>query len=261
MLRHLVSPERLATLDLNRALPSALNFAAPDFVRTWVEARLRSFAGWNGSKLGIIVRNGYTSAGKNWGHQWREDLPDGCQREGEECRDFLRLMHARDPGWRFVVMEDRLFSGDDTVRDHALNCMSYAELFGALSESGPPFALTAKALLQVAELVIGIPAGPFHLAMAQPGVPTIGLWIEHAPSWCDEPKAASLHLVGRNVWNGEAAARPGTFEKQGELEFRARRLDSRIIPGEAVLSAVEELLSPPTRPHRRPMVLQENTAA
>ncbi len=253
MLRHLVSRERLAKLDLNRALPSALNFAAPRCVRTWVEARLRSFAGWTGRKLGIVIRNGYTSAGKNWGHRWREDLPEGNRREGEECRDFLRLMRAHDPEWRFVVMEDRLFEGHDTVRDRTLNCVSYAELFGALGETGHPFALVAKALLQVAEVAVGVPAGPFHLAMAQAGVPTIGLWTEHAPSWFDEPKAASLHLVGRNVWGGEAGGRPGTFERQGELHFQIRRLDSRIIPGEAVFAAIEELLALPTRPCQTPI--------
>ena len=95
-----------------------------------------------------------------WGHNWREDLPDGMRREGEEARDFLRLMQERDPGWLFVTMEDRHFSGEDTIRDRALRCVSYAELFGQQGCGGMPFGLVLKALVQLAELVIGVPAGP-----------------------------------------------------------------------------------------------------
>lgn len=249
MLRLLLPPERLASLDLDRALPGCLNFSAPDFVRAWVDARLRSLAGWNGRKLCVIARNGYTSTGKNWAHQWREDLPEGKRREGEEARDFLRLMQERDPGWLFVTMEDRHFSGDDTIRDRALRCVSYAELFGC---GGMPFGLVVKALTGMAALVVGVPAGPYHLAMAHPGVPVIGLWTEHFPSWYDEPKAASVHLLSRNTWAGESGTRCGSFDRQGKIEFATRRLDSRIIPGEAVLSAVEELLALPTRQRRAP---------
>ena len=247
MLQKLLPPERLAALDLDRALPSCLNFSAPDFVRVWVDSRLRSLAGWRGRKLCMIARNGYTSTGKNWAHHWREDLPEERRREGEEARDFLRLMQERDPGWLFVTMEDRHFSGDDTIRDRALRCVSYAELFGGEGRGGLPFGLVMKALVGMAALVVGVPAGPYHLAMAHPGVPTIGIWTEHFPSWYDEPKAKSVHLLSRNIWDGEAGARCGSFDRQGRIEFVTRRLDSRIIPGEAVLSAVEDLLALPTR--------------
>ena len=242
-LREVAAPARLAAGDLTRALPGALAWDAPGHVLAWVEARLRTWGGLEpGRKLCIIARHGYTSVGKNWGHQWREDLPPGRQHEGEECRDFIRLLRRKDPAWFFVTMEERAFTGADTVRDAALGCVSYDELFGASTASSMPFALVLKALLHFADLAVGVPTGPYHLAMAKPGLPTVGLWMEHWPAWYDEPKAESIHLVSRNLRESGALSRPGSFSRRGTLEFRTRELETRIIPGEEVLGAVEELL-------------------
>ena len=82
----------------------------------------------------------------------------------------------------------------------------------------------------------------FHLAMAKPGLPLIGLWTQHWPAWYDEPKAESVHLVSRNLRDSGALARPGSFSRMGALEFRIRELETRIIPGEKVLETAEELL-------------------
>ncbi len=242
-LRQLAPAARLAECDLNRPLPSALAWEAPANLLAWVEARLRTRGGLDaGRKLCVIARQGYTSVGKNWGHQWREDLPPGRQHEGEECRDFMRLLRRKDPAWFFVTMEERVFTGENTVRDAALECVSYDELFGATDATSPPFALILKALLHFADLVVGVPAGPYHLAMAKPGLPTIGLWTQHWPAWYDEPKAESVHLVSRNLRDSGALARPGSFSRMGALEFRIRELETRIIPGEKVLETAEELL-------------------
>lgn len=242
-LREVAPATRLAACDLTRALPSVLAWDAPGNVLAWVEARLRTWGGLEpGRKLCVIARQGYTSVGKNWGHQWREDLPRGRQHEGEECRDFMRLLRRKNPAWLFVTMEERAFTGADTVRDAALECVSYDDLFGAGGASSVPFALVLKALLHFADLVVGVPAGPYHLAMAKPGLPVIGLWTQHWPAWYDEPRAESIHLVSRNLRESGALSRPGSFSHMGELKYRIRELKTRIIPGEEVLAAAEELL-------------------
>lgn len=241
-LKHLTSLDLLKNPALEKALPSTINFNAPVFVNKWVESRLRSLAGWSGKKLCLITRNGYTSVGKNWGHLWRNEMPEGKQREGEECRDFIRLLHARDPAWVFVVFEDRVFIGDDTVTDARLNCFSFAELFSGTPGGPLPFSLVLKALLSIADIAIGVPSGPTHLAMAKPGLPTIGIWTEHYPSWYDEPKSESIHILSKNIWASNAVNRPGSFSNHKSLNYEMIHADTCIIPGETVLCAFDHLL-------------------
>ena len=143
-------------------------------------------------------------------------------------------------------MEECSFHGDHTVHDTAFGCVSYYELFGKYEENSAPFGLVFKTLLDFADLVVGVPAGPYHLAMAKPDLPTVGIWTEHLPSWYDEPKACSYHLISRNLQDNRAIERPGSFFEKGEMKFRMRQLESRIIPGEDVLLAVEELLGLPS---------------
>jgi hypothetical protein len=238
----LVREEARSQFRLCAPLKSSIGFEVPPWIARWVEARLASFGGFGSRKLCLISRNGYTSVGKNWGHLWREDMRQNRRREGEECRDFMRLMLRKNRRWMFLVMEDRLFSGDDTVRSPDLNCYSYAELFGSAGASSLPYGMLIKALLNFAELSVGVPTGPYHLSMAKTDLPTVGIWTEHMPSWYDEPKEASIHLISRNVRDQQADKRPGSFARQGELDFKLVWLDSRVITGAQVLSAVEQLL-------------------
>jgi hypothetical protein len=242
LIQHLVPPAQREALDLNRPLRSGLHFAPPPWLLRWVEARLQSWGGFGPRKLCLIARNGYTSTQKNWGHLWREELPEGKQREGEECRDFMRRMLRKDPNWLFLSLEDRHFTGDDTLQSEALHTLTYAQLFGDVANAGIPFGLVLKALMHLASLVVGVPTGPYHLAMARGDLPTVGIWLTHLPSWYDEPSDCSRHLIGRDVLEGDAYGRPGSFFEAGGLRFRARLLDTHIATGEAVLEAVEELL-------------------
>jgi hypothetical protein len=180
--------------------------------------------------------------GKNWGHLWREDLPPGKQREGEECRDFIELMLRKNRNWLFLLMEDRLFEGADTSRNSELHAHSYAELFGTPDTSSLPFGLVMKALTNLADLSIGVPAGPYHLSMAKPELPTVGIWTEHLPSWFDEPKAASIHVVSKNAHVQCLFERPGSFDKREGFSYKIIQAETRIIEPEVVLSAVEALL-------------------
>jgi hypothetical protein len=241
MMRTLAGARVEDAADLGYPLNSAINFAPPRWVRRWVEARLRTYAGFTRRRLCLIGRNGYTSVGKNWGHQWRSDLPPGRQREGEECRDFMRLMLRKDPRWLFVSMEDRHFSGEHSLRSRRLQCYSYADLFGSIRASSVPFGLVMKALADLAELVVGVPSGPYHLCMAKPDLPTIGLWIEHLPSWFDEPKGLSIHVISSNVADRGLDKRRGSFSNAGNLFFKWMCVPSRTIGGQDVLDACEEL--------------------
>jgi len=227
---------------LNDPLKSVVSFTVDGFVQRLVERRLQTWMGLKGKRLCLISRNGYTSVGKNWGHLWRDDLPVDKRREGEEARDFMRLMQKRDPKWIFLVMEDRLFEGFNTLRNREAACWSYAEIFGSPDTSFIPFGLILKAILNVADLMVGVPAGPYHLAMAMPGMPTIGLWTEHFPSWYDEPKAESIHLLSRNLRDEGISTRIGSIRAIGETGFQCWDLDDRVIPGEVVMSAAEHLL-------------------
>jgi hypothetical protein len=234
--------ERAPSVDLAAPLRSCIDFRVDPWVTRWVEARLGNFGGFGARKLCLISRHGFTGAGKNWGHLFREDLPEGRRREGEECREFMRLMLRKDPDWMFLTMEDRMFAGDDSVRSDELHCYSYAQVFGELGTGVLLFGLALKALTNLADLAVGVPAGPRQLWMAHPSLPTVGIWIEQMPSWYDEPKEASIHVLSANLRASGADSRPGSFTRLGALEFRTVRADTRPITGEQVLQAAEALL-------------------
>lgn len=223
---------------LDAPLRSTINFVVPPAIQNWVEAQLHCHLGLGDRKLCIISQNGHTSIEKNWGHLWREDFPGKSQIEGEECRDFMRLMLKHDPNWTFLVMEDRLLKGEDTICSKELSAYSYAQVFGA----NLPFGLAMKACANVADLAVGVPTGPHHLAMAKDDLPVVGIWLAHMPSWYDEPKQASIHVISRNVIRTERGHRPGSFLSRGELIYRALEVDTRIITGEQAFEASRILL-------------------
>jgi len=242
VLRHLVSKPRLEAADLAGPLGSGLSFEVDPWVTHWVESRLKNLLGLRGRKLCLIGRNGYTSIGKNWGHRWREELPAGKRREGEECRDFMRLLRANDDRWTFLIAEDRLFDGDDTVRSPELHAFSYADVFGTIDQPMIPFGLVMKVLASVADLCVGVPVGPYHLCMAKPELPTVGLWLEHVPSWYEEPKEASIHVVSRNVRDRAIDRKPGSFFTKSRLIYRTMYVETRVITGEQAFAAAQLLL-------------------
>ncbi len=243
VLRYLTPVERRDAAVLAAPLVSPLCFETDPSVRRWVESRLKNLLGLRGRKLCLIARNGYTSIGKNWGHRFREDLPANKRREGDECRDFMRLMRLKDDRWTFLVTEDRLFEGDDSVRSRDLHAYSYAEIFGTLDQPMIPFGLVMKVLASVADLCVGVPVGPYHLCVAKRDLPTIGIWLEHVPSWFDEPNDASIHVVSRNVRDLALDRKPGSFFARSGLRYRSMYVETRFIAGEHVVAAAEQLLS------------------
>jgi hypothetical protein len=242
LLQHLVTESAVANIPLGSPLKSCISFDIPSLVTKSVEAKLQNYTGFGERKLCIVGRTGYTSTGKNWGHLWREEEDGRSLPEGEECREFMRLMLRKDPQWTFLVMEDRLWDGNDTMRSDELHCYSYAELFGTPDDPAIPFGYVMRALANLASLAIGVPAGSQHLCMVKQDLPCVGLWIEHYPSWYDEPKEASIHILSKHLRETRCDTRPGSFTESGDLKYRAMPIDTRRIYGEQALAAVEQLL-------------------
>jgi hypothetical protein len=251
----LVSREAISKIRLDSPLEAGIPWTPTQWLTEWVRARIRRMSSGNDTRLCLISRNGYTATQKNWGHLFREEMPDGKQREGEECRDFMRAMLEEDPDWLFLVMEDRMFEGDDTVRDVALNCYSYAEVFGSNFGTMLPFALVCRDLVCMAELSVGVPTGPYHISTAHPTLPTIGLWIDHHPSWYDEPNKNGVHILSQHLWESGAINRPGTFTDRGNIHYRCIRSPKRIIPGELVAEVAQDLVG------KRPIKVIEEVPA
>lgn len=114
----------------------------------------------------------------------------------------------------------------------------FRELFGDVDE---PFARTLKAVLARTDLLVGVPAGPLHLAMAHGGLPVVGLWMAHHPDWYDEPNPVAMHLVGRYVRDRGFDRRPATTTKPPSLQHRIAYVDTPEIPVARVLEAIEAI--------------------
>ncbi len=211
----LVLRERLDGFDLSQPLPSTIDFNPAPAVQARVDERLAEFAS-PGTRLCILSRGGITAAGKNWG-------------DASQTRDFASALRRQDSRWRVVSMSDRL-RGEGYA--------SFSALFGGVDE---PFARLYKAVLARTDLMVGVPAGPFHAAMARGGIPTVGLWLAHHPDWYDEPNALAIHLVGNYVRERGFQRRPATTTKPTSLQHRLLYLDTREIPIGAVLEAIGNL--------------------
>ncbi len=111
-------------MDVNHPLKSTINFSVAPCLQSLIEARLKAYGALGRRKLCLSGRTGYSSTGKNWGYLWREEMPEGKRREREECTDFMRLMLKKDPDFLFLIIEDRLYGGDDTVKCAELNAFS-----------------------------------------------------------------------------------------------------------------------------------------
>jgi hypothetical protein len=172
--KQLVAPRRLAEFALDRPLPTSLDVNPPADARALVEQRLADWCG-PAQRLCVIAGSGHTAAGKNWGAS------------GGEADRLAELLNARDERWRFLVL------ADESRGEHAA---TFAELFG---DAPLPYANLLKAIGARAELFVGVPAGPFHFAVARGGVRCVGVWLAHHPYFYDEPSPLVRHVVGSRV--------------------------------------------------------------
>lgn len=212
--RLLVRRQRLDGFDLSQPLRSTLDFSVPETTGRVVDERLARFAP-PGSRIAVVSRAGVTAARKNWG-------------KPSDVRELAAALRARDPKWRVVSMDGESFEG----------VAGFRELFGDVDE---PFARTLKAVLARTDLLVGVPAGPLHLAMAHGGLPVVGLWMAHHPDWYDEPNPVAMHLVGRYVRDRGFDRRPATTTKPPSLQHRIAYVDTPEIPVARVLEAIEAI--------------------
>ena len=215
--RLLVSPQRLATFDLSKPLQSAVDFTAPADVRRRVDERLAQFAP-PGTRICVVSRRGATAARKNWG-------------DGVETREFAELLRKDSPAWRVVSMEEE---------DLGAGSAGFRALFADLRL---PFGVLLKAVCARIDLLVGVPAGPLHFALARGGIAVVGLWLAHHPDWYDEPNPLATHLVGNYVCERGFDRRIASTSKPPSLQHRLRYLETSGIAARAVLEAALELTS------------------
>ena len=208
LIRKLVSPERLATLALNRPLPTSLTFDVPAAARTRIEQRLRDFVA-EGDRLYLLAPGGHTTPAKSW--------------PVEECDRFVSDLPSYDPRGRALLLDE------PTIR----------KAFGDLDL---PFAHVLVTLLARAHAMTGVSAGPLHVAMAMRATPVVGIWLAHHPDWYDECYDRSLHLTGPLVHRRKLDQRPATLTTPPELRARTRPFASRIPAASDVFESLDALL-------------------
>lgn len=221
--RLLVRAERLATFDLARSLPSMLDVSADPLLQRAVDERLRRFAP-PGSHVYVLSCAGRTAERKNW--------------DAAQARRFAGLLRREDAGARIVAMGDPLL-GDASQWAGREIVAGYGELFEDVDAS---FARTYMALLARTDGVVGVPAGPLHVAMARGGIPVVGIWLAHLPEWYDEPNEHAVHLIGDEVRCRGFDRRPATRTLPARWHDK-RILDERAISAKDALDALLALSS------------------
>lgn len=216
--RLLVSPERLAALDVAKPLASSVDFGVDRELQTAVDERLQRFAP-AGTRRFVLSAEGYTAARKNWGLV--------------QARTFAGLLQRAHSRARIIAMDDPAL-GDASKWPGREIVVGYRELF---SDLDAPFARVFLALLARIDGLVGIPAGPLHVAMARGGFPIVGLWLAHLPEWYDEPNPDATHLIGSFVRERHFDRRPATTTLPIGWH-RETMLESRAIPAELVLAAL-----------------------
>ncbi len=217
----LVSEERLARLNLARPLPQSLEFSvSPELQRRFDGALARYVA--PDERIVLLATSGHTFPEKAW--------------PAEDARRFVDLLRARDARVRVVAFDE---SGPS---DPAWEDRARPLAFRAIAEGlDAPFADIFLALAARSHALVGVPTGPLHAVAARGGIPLVGLWFAHYPTWYDEPNPLALHLVGAGPIARGFHRRPASTTLPPSLEHRIEHLDTERIAPEAVLDALARL--------------------
>ena len=207
LIRRLVDPARLRTIDMTRPLRSALAFEAPADARARIEFRLADLVQPN-EHLYLIAPGGHTNAAKVW--------------PASEVATLQEMLPRYDPLARALILDE-------------------PSLHAAFGDLDLPFAHVLVTLIARAHAFIGAAAGPLHAALAMQRAPTVGIWLAHHPDWYDEPYDRAIHLTGPLVHARRYARRKATTTMPPR--WRARTIDfPQRIPGAADVIAGLELL-------------------
>lgn len=208
LLRDLV---RLPAQDihrLERPLQSTLVFEVEPALQSAVEQRLRTFVE-PGERLMLLSHSGHSAERKNW--------------DAGEAQRLRVLAGAQSPRWKVLSFDER-----------------FRALFG---EIDAPFALVLKALLRRADLAVGVPAGPLHVALAYGQVAVVGIWLAHHPDWYEERSECAVHLLGKGIFDRRYDRRPATAALPRDLRNRTLAFADQLqIRADDVWQAACELL-------------------
>ncbi|MGC8484949.1 MAG: glycosyltransferase family 9 protein [Candidatus Baltobacteraceae bacterium] len=216
--RSLIEASRLSKFDLARPLPQSLQFAvAPALQRRFDDALARYITPQD--RLLLVATSGHTEPAKAW--------------PSEDARAFVDLVRARDPRLRVVVL-DALGDPNDGWLERS-NAISFRTVAAEIDE---PFAQLFLALLARLHAFVGVPAGPLHAVSARGGIPLVGLWFAHYPTWYDEPNPLALHLVGARPIARGFHLRPASTSLPETLAHRIEVVGTESISPERVLDAL-----------------------
>ncbi len=219
--RCLVEEARLARFDLARPLPQALRFAvSPQLQRRFDDVLARYIAPQD--RLLLVATSGHTEPAKAW----------PC----EDARAFVELIATSAPRTR-VLLLDALGDPNDGWIER-WNVLSFRAIAAELDE---PFAELFLALLARLHAFVGVPAGPLHAVAARGGIPLVGLWFAHYPTWYDEPNPLALHLVGARPIARGFHLRPASTTLPASLEHRIEAVGTERISPERVFEALARL--------------------
>ncbi len=216
--RSLVEASHLALFDLARPLPQSLQFSvSPELQRRFDDVLARYIAPQD--RLLLVATSGHTEPAKAW--------------RSEDARAFVDLVRARDPRIR-VILLDALGDPNDGWLERSRSLR-----FRAISaEIDEPFALLFLALMARLHAFVGVPAGPLHAVAARGGIPLVGLWFAHYPTWYDEPNPLALHLVGRRPIARGFHLRPASTSLPETLAHRIESVGTESVSPERVLDAL-----------------------
>lgn len=189
LIRQLVDPARLKTIDMQSPLRTALTFDVPASSRVRIEARLAQAVDPS-QHLYLIAPGGHTNAAKVW------------------------------PMQHVAALQDRLPRHDPLARSIVIDEEPLRRQFGDLDV---PFAHLLVTLIDRAHAFVGAAAGPLHAALAMRRSPVLGIWLAHHPDWYDEPWTGGLHLCGPLVCTRRYARRKAT--RTLPPAWRARTID------------------------------------
>ncbi len=219
--RALVSAERLARFDLAQPLPQSISFAVPPELQRRFDAVLARYVD-PGDRVLLVATSGHTEPAKAW--------------PAADATAFVEMARARDPRIRTIAF------GEPDEGTSATDRRGATVAFRSLAaELDAPFADVLRALMARSHAFVGVPAGPLHAVAARGGIPLVGLWFAHYPTWYDEPNALALHLVGARPIARGFHRRPASTTLPPSLEHRIEHLDTERIAPEAVLDALARL--------------------
>ena len=229
-----LAPETCRThLATTLRLPTSLSFEPDPEIAAAIDMELQD-AGLADHSICAIQSGGHTNPAKGW-----PELE--CRAWAEE---FCRLY----PNWHAVFLD--LSKGEPAPTDLTGRMHGMSDLFHVVLQHYP-YAAVLKAFLSRVQLMVGIPAGPFHLAMAFGHIPCVGLWYAHHPLWYDEWHPRARHCVSRRVANlGYESAR-ATQSVPSQYHERLWRYETLALSSEAIFAAVEEVLEPLHQAPRR----------